>query len=98
MTRNMKTITVKPNQTIHDIAVEQYGTCEAVPGILENNPGIRNDKEALKKLGIDYLDNPPFYIDAPVEVGLSLQVDTSSRLIKNSVTREITSDVTTFDL
>ena len=94
----MKTITVKQNQTIFDIAVEQYGTCEAIPGILESNPGIRNDKEALKELGIDYLEDPPFYLDAPVEAGSSLQVDTSSRLIKTSVTREITSDVTTFDL
>ena len=38
--RNMKTVTVKPNQTVFDILVEQYGTCEALAELLENNPNL----------------------------------------------------------
>ncbi len=94
----MKTVTVKPNQTIFDIAVEQYGTCEAIPEILSNNPGLCNDSEALKNLGIDYLLDTSFHFDAPVESGFKVQVDTDSRLIKTSITSEITSEVTTFNL
>ena len=33
--RNMKTVTVKPNQTVFDILVGQYGTCEALAEFLE---------------------------------------------------------------
>ena len=40
--RNMKTVTVKPNQTVFDILVGQYGTCEALAEFLENNPGQTN--------------------------------------------------------
>lgn len=91
----MKTVTVKPNQTIFDIAVENYGTCEAVGEILKNNPIVSNDKDALTALGIDYLSDTDFYIDVSIEPGFELQIDTDSKLIKTSVIREITTDVTT---
>ena len=39
----MKTVTVKPNQTVFDILVEQYGTCEALAELLENNPNLENE-------------------------------------------------------
>lgn len=93
----MQTIIVKLNQTIFDLAAEQYGTCEAIGEILKNNPDIRNDKAALTALGVDYLSDPEFYIDAPVEVGFKLQIDTDSKLIKTSITKEINTDVTTYD-
>ena len=44
--RNMKTVTVKPNQTVFDILVEQYGTCEALAELLENNPNLENEPGA----------------------------------------------------
>ena len=43
----MKTITVKARQTVYDIALEQYGTCEAVGEILALNPDVGNDPAAL---------------------------------------------------
>ena len=49
-------------------------------------------------LGIDYLLDTSFHFDAPVENGFKVQVDTDSRLIKTSITSEITSEVTTFNL
>lgn len=91
----MKTVTVKPNQTIFDIAVEQYGTCEAIAEIMSNNPGIRNDKAALSALGIDYLSDTDFYADVTVEPGFQFLVNTDSRLIKTNVIKEINTDVTT---
>lgn len=94
----MKIVTVKPNQTTFDLAVEQYGTCEAIREIIKNNPGICNDKTALATLGIDYLSDTAFYIDAPVEAGFKLQIDTDSKLIKTSVVKEISGEVTTFNL
>lgn len=94
----MKTVTVKPNQTIYDLAAEQYGTCEALAEIISNNPGIRNDKAALSALGIDYLSDTDFYADVAVDPGFQFLVDTDSRLIKTSIIKEITSDITTFNI
>ena len=94
----MKVITVKQNQTIFDLAIENYGSCEAISEILNNNPNIRNDKTALTALGINYLTDGAFYLDAPVEPGFELQVNPDSQFIKTSVTKEITNEVTTFNL
>lgn len=92
----MKRITVKPNQTIFDLAAEHYGNCEAIAELLVNNPTICNDQAALTGLGIDYLADSSFYIDAPVKPGLQLNIDNDSRLFKNSVIKEIENEVTTY--
>lgn len=98
MTQTMKTVTVKPNQTIFDLAVENYGTPEAVAEILKNNPSLRNDKAAMTALGINYTSDSGFYLDAPVATDFPLQIDTDSKQIKTSVIKEITTEVTTFNL
>ena len=54
----MTTATVKARQTVYDIALEQYGTCEAVGEILALNPQIANDPEALVQLWIDSSGDP----------------------------------------
>ena len=41
----MKTIKVKDNQILLDIALQYYGTAEAIAEILANNPGIKNDPQ-----------------------------------------------------
>lgn len=94
----MQTIIVKENQTLFDLAVQHYGAAEAVVEILQNNPAIRNDKNALVALGVDYLTDTNFYVDAAVEAGFVLQIDTDSKLLNLSITREIGDDVTTFNL
>lgn len=93
----MKTITVKPNQTIYDIAVEQYGTVGALGELLSLNPGLRNDPEALVALGIDPLSFTDFRLDAAVEKGLQITVDDDSPLRKPAVINDLNREVTTYD-
>lgn len=92
--RNMKTVTVKPNQTIFDILVEQYGTCEALAELLENNPNLENEP------GADGRAIPEaeriFRLDLPLKDGSTVLISTDSRQIKTSVIREINTEVTTF--
>lgn len=94
----MRTIIVKPDQTVYDILVEYYGTCEAISELLDNNPGIENDDRAKIRMGIDPLSDRDFYIDLPVKPGMAILVDTGSKLMRNSVTREIGTGVTTFNI
>ena len=86
--RNMKTVTVKPNQTVFDILVGQYGTCEALAEFLENDPGT--DKRAVPEA------ERIFRFDLPLKVGSTVLINTDSRQIKTSVIREINTEVTTF--
>lgn len=90
----MKTVTVKPNQTVFDILVEQYGTCEALAELLENNPNLENEP------GADGWAIPEaeriFRLDLPLKDGSTVLISTDSRQIKTSVIREINTEVTTF--
>lgn len=43
----MKTIKVKDNQILLDIALQYYGTAEAIAEILANNPGIKTIRKPL---------------------------------------------------
>ena len=92
--RNMKTVTVKPNQTVFDILVEQYGTCEALAELLENNPNLENEP------GADGRAIPEaeriFRLDLPLKDGSTVLISTDRRQIKTSVIREINTEVTTF--
>lgn len=95
----MKKVTVKRNQTVYDIAVTEYGTCEALPEILANNPGLENDEQAKISLGIDASKDKDFYFDLPLKQGSSVLIDTDSRSLKKNIIREINNkEVTTFDL
>lgn len=94
----MKKVTVKRNQTIYDIAVEQYGTCEALPEIITNNPGLENDEQAKISLGIDASKDKDFYFDLALKPGSTVMIDTDSRSLKKNIIREINSkEITTFD-
>lgn len=93
----MKTTTVKARQTLYDIALEQYGTCEAVGELLALNPGIANDPEALRRLGIETLGQTGFYLDAAVAPGTQLRIDEQSALMRKGTLKEIISDITTYD-
>lgn len=94
----MKTIIVKPNQTIFDLAVENYGTCEAVGEILKNNPQLKNDDLAKVAAGIDPIRDNGLYLDLAVAACSRIIIDTDSKLIRTSVIREINTEVTTFNL
>lgn len=94
----MKTVKVKPNQTIYDIALEWYGTCEAVGEILANNPDIRNDTAALTALGIESVGESDFYLDVAVDPGADILIDTASPFMRANIVKEIKRDITTFGL
>lgn len=93
----MKRVTAKANQTIYDVAIEQYGTCEAVGKLMQDNPDMENDLQAMTEAGIEESDRS-FYFDLPLPEGSTLLVDTDSRLIEKNILREIDKDVTTYDL
>lgn len=102
MTRNMKIVKVKPNQTVFDILAEQYGTCEALAEFLGNNPELENDPES----GVPEKDSVSgrlmpeamrmFRLDLPVRAGSTVRMDTDSKLIKTSVIKEMDTEVTTY--
>lgn len=94
----MKKITVKPNQTVYDIALEQYGTCEAVSEIITGNTELVNDEQAKIRIGIEPVRDKDFYFDLALKPGSSILVDTDSRLINKNILREINKEITTFDL
>ena len=92
----MKEVKVLRNQTIYDLAVQHYGTLEALSEIINNNPTLLNDKEALSAAGIDYFKDDEFYFDIPIAVGFALKIDTDSFLLKKTITQEMT-EVTTYN-
>lgn len=94
----MKKITVKPNQTVYDIAVSEYGTCEAVAEIMADNPDLSNDDRAKVSTGVDPVSDKSFYFDLALKPGNTVLIDTDSRLINKNIIREINKEVTTFDL
>ena len=96
----MKTVKAKPNQTIYDVALEQYGNVEAVGEIMVNNPDLRNDPAALAALGINALADTAFYIDVSLSPRAAILInDTDSPLMRPAVLKELAGEeMTTFDL
>lgn len=93
----MNEIIIQPNQTIYDIAVQYYGTVEAVAEICLNNRQIINDEQALIASGIESVGNNDFYLDMPIAPGTKLLIDTDSRLSKKDVLRTLNNrEITTY--
>lgn len=94
----MKVKTVR-NQTIFDVAVKHCGTCDAVAELLEGNPGLRNDPAALAALGVDYVADGGFYVDAALLPGQEVVIDTDSQTLKQDIVKELKNkEINTFDL
>lgn len=89
----MKTIKVKDNQILLDIALQYYGTAEAIGELLANNPGIRNEPQALVSAGRELNS---FYPDIKLQVGQSLQINDDSRTMIKTVVKKIENDVNTY--
>ena len=90
----MKAVKVKENQTVFDIVVEQYGTCEALAEFLANNPELENEPAPAGRQVPEALQ--AFRLDLPVRAGSVVWVDTDSKAIKTSVIKEIDTEVTTY--
>lgn len=86
----MKIIVVKHNQSLRDIALQYYGTMEAMGEILTLNSTILiNDKKALVAIGVDQINDKAFYLDVAIEEGLNLIVDNENRIINKMVIKEL---------
>lgn len=89
----MKTIETTSDQTLLDVALQHYGTAEAIGEILRNNPELRNDPAAVVAAG---REPGPFYPDIRLEAGLAVRIDDDSRLVKKTAIKKINGSVTTY--
>lgn len=89
----MKQITVSPNQTLLDIAMQYYGNIEVLGKLLADNPTLNNDPAALAAEGYAAGD---FYPNLPLRPGMLIAIDDQSRLPRPNVIRKITREVTTY--
>lgn len=89
----MKTIEVQKDQLLLDIALQHYGTAEAIGEIVRNNPGLKNEPSAVVGAGRSL---GPFYPDIKLAIGLQIQIDDDSRLVKKTVVKKIDRSVTTY--
>lgn len=89
----MKTIEVKDEQILLDIALQYYGTAEAMGEIIADNPGLKNEPSAVveagRKLG-------SFYPDIKLAIGSRIRIDDDSRLVKKTVVKKIERNITTY--
>lgn len=73
----MKKVTAKANQTIYDVAIEQYGTCEAVGKLMQDNPGMENDLQAVTEAGIEKATEVSILIYRYLRVARCLSIRTA---------------------
>lgn len=90
----MKTVKVEDNQTILDVAIQHYGTAEAIGEILLLNPNLRSDETELSRAGYDH---DVLALELKLAVGRSLVVDDESKLQKKNVLKKIDKPVTTYE-
>lgn len=88
----MKTVEIKDNQTLLDVALQHYGTAEAIGEILTNNPALRNAPSAVVDSGRAL---GSFYPDIKLEPG-TLLIDDDSRNQKKMTVKKIETDITTY--
>ncbi len=89
----MKRVEIVDNQTLLDVAMENYGTAEALGEIFVNNPDLANDMEAMIAAGRTITD---FHPDIKLAVGSEVVIDSESRLIKKNVVKKIDRSVNTY--
>lgn len=95
---NSKTVTVEPNQTIYDIAMQHCGTAEAAFGIIRDNHTLQNDPKALLALGIDYIRDAGYWADVALVPGCRIVIDMDNPLVDTNTSRQITAPITTYNI
>lgn len=94
----MQQITIKPNQSLRDIAIANYGTLEAMGEIVAINEAVlKNDAKALVAIGVDYLNDSSFYLDVALEPGLIIEINEKSKLIDKNTIRELKTEQTKYE-
>lgn len=89
----MKTVEIKDEQTLLDIALQHYGTAEAVGKIISDNPDLSNEPSAVVEAGREL---GAFYPDIKLKAGTRANIDDDSRLMKKTVVKKIERDITTY--
>lgn len=89
----MKRVEIVDNQTLLDVAMEHYGTAEALGEILTNNPDLSNDMEAMIAADRSTSD---FHPDIKLAVGSVVLIDDESRTLKKNVVKKIDRSVNTY--
>jgi hypothetical protein len=89
----MKTIEVENGQLLLDIALQHYGTAEAIGEIVRNNPELKNESSAVVESGREL---GAFYPDIKLVSGSTVQIDDESRLIRKTVVKKINRSITTY--
>lgn len=89
----MKTIEVCDEQILLDIALQYYGTAEAIGKIVSDNPDIKNEPSAVVKAGRAL---GTFYPDIKLAAGSLINIDDDSRLARKTVVKKIDRDITTY--
>lgn len=89
----MKTVEVQDEQTLLDIALQHYGTAEAMGEIVANNPSLKNEPSAVVEAGRQL---GAFYPDIKLKVGLGVNIDDDSRLVKKTTVKKIDRSITTY--
>jgi hypothetical protein len=93
----MKTVTTLKNQTIFDLAVQEYGNVAAWEEIISLNPDLRNDYSTALDAGITYYPDE-FDVAFPLLEAQEVTVDDESGLINRNYLRELGSrQVISFD-
>ncbi len=91
----MKTVKTTSNQTVFDLAVEHYGTIEAVGEIMSLNT-LKNDPQAL--LDADINEVNVFYPDIALPAGFEVIIDENSSYRRPNILKELDGrTITTFD-
>lgn len=93
----MRIIKSLKNQTIWDVAIQYYGTAEAVSELLELNPQLQNDLSSVINSGY-IVDSTMFYIELPLKEGSSIKINEDSFWVRRDVLKEIEEDIITFNL
>lgn len=94
----MQQIIIKPNQSLRDVAIANYGTLEAMGEIVAINEAVlKNDAKALVAIGVDYLNDSSFYLDVALEPGLVLEINEKSKLIDKNTIRELKTEQTKYE-
>ena len=86
----MSNITVKPNQTLMDLAVQYYGNQLAVFALIEDNPNITT----LLPNSVNDSPYVDFNIHFPVTPGTVLSIRDADDLRKNEILLNLQNDVT----
>lgn len=89
----MKTIEVQDEQILLDIALQYYGTAEAMGEIVANNPDLKNEPSAVVEAGREL---GSFYPDIKLAAGSRVLIDDDSRLVRKTVVKKIERNITTY--